>query len=329
MPATSPADEGLALSRAEHTRHARLLSFNEKRLRPALPVTNWRRALGDELDLRTQEIEFIEGERMRVAPQAAAVPRDPGRFVSWFASLDEIGPGQHDPLFPYLADHATRAQMCWFLSQEVAGEAGFDDLVALTQIKLPTLAKLELARNYWDEMGRGKAGGMHGRLLADLAAALDLEPRVEETVWESLALGNLLTGLAANRCYTYQSIGALGVVELTAPGRAAQVNYGLKRLGVDAATRQYFALHATLDVKHAEAWNREVITTLVAERRGVAPAIAEGALMRLNAGARCFVRYRHVLGIIERRAAPAGRRPAGIERRRTSVERRKLKTYGR
>ena len=46
-------------------------------------------------------------------------------------------------------------QMRWFLTQEVAGEAGFDDLAALTQVKMPQQAKLEIARNYWDEMGRG------------------------------------------------------------------------------------------------------------------------------------------------------------------------------
>jgi hypothetical protein len=43
----------------------------------------------------------------------------------------------------------------WFLTQEAAGEAGFDDLVAMTQVKVSDRAKLELARNYWDEMGRG------------------------------------------------------------------------------------------------------------------------------------------------------------------------------
>jgi hypothetical protein len=65
-------------------------------------------------------------------------------------------------------------EMKWFLTQEVAGEAGFEDLTALTQVKLPPRAKLELARNYWDEMGRGNAKGMHGPLLATLA-----EPEAE------------------------------------------------------------------------------------------------------------------------------------------------------
>ena len=125
--------------------------------------------------------------------------------------------------------------------------------------------------------------------------ALDI--RVGEAVWQSLALGNLMIALAANRRYAYQSIGALGVIELTAPGRAEKVNAGLKRLGVAGEARRYFALHATLDVKHSAAWNREVLEPLVAARPDVAPAIAEGALLRLTAGERCFDRYRHELGL--------------------------------
>jgi len=40
-----------------------------------------------------------------------------------------------------------------------------------------------------------------------------------------------------------------------------------------------------------------VIAPLVAEQPQVARAIAEGALMRLSAGERCFVRYRRELGL--------------------------------
>ncbi len=61
-------------------------------------------------------------------------------------------------------------------SRKQAGEAGFDDLVAMTQVKLPVSAKLELARNYWDEMGRGNPKGMHGPMLDVLAQTLAVEP---------------------------------------------------------------------------------------------------------------------------------------------------------
>ena len=129
-------------------------------------------------------------------------------------------------------------------------------------------------------------------MLSRLTEAFRIDPAQVDTVWESLALGNLLAGLAANRAYAFHAVGALGVVELTAPGRAVQVEAGLRRLDASKDARTYFALHATLDVKHYEAWSAEVLAPLVAERPEVAVALAEGALMRLQAGARCFGRYR-------------------------------------
>jgi len=278
--------------------HAAVSRFNHRRLQPELPE-NWKPSELDTVLIHLRaELAFVEGERAAVATWAKEAPQDPHAFVRWFEHLQEIGPGQTDPLCGWLANDADAQSMGWFLTQEVAGEAGFEDLVALTQLQLPQRAKLELARNYWDEMGRGNAGGMHGPMLADLASALGLPLRTTPIVWPAQALGNLMVALASHRHYAYQSIGALGVIELTAPGRAAQVNAGLKRLGVTADVRRYYAIHATLDVKHSQAWNAEVLWPLVAEDPRRAQAIAEGALMRLFAGARCFAHYRAHLGLL-------------------------------
>ena len=274
-----------------------LTRWNRQRLGPSLPDPAWREALREEAARKLAEGEFVERERAAVAALAADVPRDPAGFVAWFERLRETGPGQGDPLFPWLAERATAAQLRWFLVQEVAGEAGFDDLVALSQVKVPERAKLELARNYWDEMGRGRADGMHGKMLADLAREVGAAGAPEPIVWESLALGNLLVALATTGRYGYHALGALGAIELTAPTRAVHVVAGLRRVGVSKDGYRYFALHATLDVKHSEAWNREVFATIVAGRPEAAPLIAEGALMRLRAGERCFERYRRELGL--------------------------------
>lgn len=294
MPTTASIDRQQPSSweALHHTLH----EFNRGRLSPAMAQVGWEAALSDEHQLRVLEGRYVEAERAHVGARVAQVPTQPDAFVRWFEALRETGPGQGDRLFPWLAQQASADEMKWFLTQEVAGEAGFEDLVAMTQVKLPTAAKLELARNYWDEMGQGHPNGMHGPMLDLLVRELDL-PRASEVVWESVALGNLMIALAANRRYAFHSLGALGVIELTAPGRAAMVNDGLKRLGVGGAARRYFALHATLDVKHSASWNREVLRSVVADRPEAAACIAEGALLRLKAGARCFVRYRREFGI--------------------------------
>ena len=53
---------------------------------------------------------------------------------------------------------------------------------------------------------------------------------------------------------------------------------------------------ATLDVKHSRQWDDEVLVPLVEKEPRAARAIAEGALMRMRAGARTFERYRRELG---------------------------------
>lgn len=281
--------------------HRTLAGSHAERLSPALDSHDFEARLEREVSMRRLELAFVESERSAIASELRDVPRSPVEFVAWFEGLKETGPGQNDALFPWLAEHATREQMCWFLAQELAGEAGFDDLVALSQVKLPSVPKLEMARNYWDEMGQGHEGGMHGPMLGNLACSLELD-RSGEMVWESLALGNLMVALATARHYAYQSIGALGVIELTAPWRAERVNAGLKRLGIGGAARRYYALHATLDVRHSETWDREVLQPLVESNPEIAPRLAEGALLRLRAGARCFDRYRRELW--ELRIAP-------------------------
>ena len=282
-----------------------LAHWNRKRLALQAPAADPFAALDAEHERRRVELQFIETTRAAQSARASAAPRKPDAFVAWFEDLKSSGPGQGDTLFPWLAEHATMDQMKWFVEQEAAGEAGFDDLIAIAQVKTPTQAKLELARNYWDEMGRGNAKGMHGPMLDALVRALGVTPRIETTFAPSLALGNTMAALASNRAYAYQALGALGVIELTAPGRAAYVSTGLRRLKVSAKARHYFDLHAVLDVKHSEAWNREVFASIVAETPQAAHFIAEGALMRLQCGADCFEAYRRHFWRGDGKAPPA------------------------
>jgi hypothetical protein len=272
-----------------------LAHWNRERLAPAFPEPDGTAIFDRDQRMHRLEVAFLRELRSEIVEAAARAPTAPDAFIAWFEDLKRTGPGQNDPLFPWLADVATREELRWFFEQEAAGEAGFDDLVALTQVKMPTQAKLELARNYWDEMGRGNPKGMHGPMLDALVETLAVDPVIENTVWESLALANAMTAMATNRTYAWHSVGALGAIELTAPGRSACVATGLRRIGLSDRERRYFDLHAVLDIKHSEDWNREALRPLVAEDPRRATAIAEGALMRLLCGKRCFDRYRSVL----------------------------------
>lgn len=300
QPALTDSARGRQLG-SQHALHVALTRLNRERLSPGTPQPGWREDLLRMAQLTLTEGQFLEAERRAVAAQAAQAPSEPEAFAAWFEALKQSGPGQHDPLFDYLAERATFDEVRWFVLQEVAGEAGFDDLVALTQVRLPESAKLELARNYWDEMGRGKQKGMHGPMLGRLADALEVRTTdPTRIVWEALALGNVLAGLAYNRRYAWHSLGALGAVELTAPTRAVKVVQALERVGIEGEAVYYFKLHSTIDVVHWNGWRDEALLPVLREQPELAPYIAEGALMRLAAGARTFERYRREFGLSAR-----------------------------
>src|ERR1051326_7639005 len=266
-----------------------LASYNAQRFRPGLPEEVPANQIIRDAKIASAEVAFVESLRKAIVPLTSDIPSGVDGFIAWFERLKHSGPGQGDPLFPWLAAHASLEQMIWFM----------------TQVKAPVQAKLEMARNFWDEMGRGGAKGMHGPMLARLAEHFGIAPTAETVVPESLALGNTMIALASHRRYAFHSVGALGVIEMTAPTRAGYVNEGLRRLGVPAKKRHYFALHAVLDVKHSESWNREVLRPLVGEDPRRAQAIGEGAVMRLWHGARTFERYRQAFGLTKQRPLAA------------------------
>lgn len=284
--------------------HRELAEYNRTRLDPKIPREGWQKRLSAEFSHRVLENRVLRFERDLILEQASEAPSEADAFVQWFESLKETGPGQKNNLFAWLAIEADFEQMKWFIAQEVAGEAGFEDLTAYTQVKMPTIPKLEMARNYWDEMGRGHQTGMHGPMLERVAREFNIgKTDLDSIVPESIALGNVMMGMALNREFAYHSVGALGVIELTAPARAKKVYEGLKRLGVSPDGQRYYLLHSALDIKHSEDWNREVLRPLVASHPECVPCLAEGALMRLNAGARCFERYEDHFNLIGSRTS--------------------------
>jgi hypothetical protein len=280
--------------------HISLNALNRARLQPSTPTPDWERQQRLAHAAELIEGRFLEEERRGVQHYVEAAPRSVPEFVRWFESLGEVGPGRLDPLFDFLATRATREQMTWFIEQEFNGEVGFEDLIALTQIRLPAAAKLDLARNFWDEMGNGQAGSMHGPMYVAMVRELGVGNTPDsEFVWETLALANLLTGLAVNRRYAWHSLGALTVTELTSPLRATRMVSGLCRLGLSELGASYFRLHSTADVAHWNSWRDDALIPLLTEYPELMQPLAEGALMRLCASARVLERYRTELGIKE------------------------------
>jgi hypothetical protein len=249
--------------------HRGLHRWNVRRHRPEFPTRRWRDELEEDLRMRTLEGEWIEAERTVVAGQARGVPRTPDACAGWFEALSLEGPGRCDPFLEWIAERATLDQVHWFLRQELATEAGLDMLVALTRLRVSP----------WP-MGEWTGGGRPGRAPA-------LESAGHDTVWEALAVSNLLVGLASNRRYAWHALGALAAAELAARDRTASVERALRRLGVGSTAREETRADRVCDG----------FVALLEEDPERTPFLAEGALLRLRAGLRCVRTYRSELDV--------------------------------
>lgn len=189
------------------------------------------------------------------------LPAEPPAALRSLATLDRV-----PAVYQWLAAEPSLDEMREFLALEGGPDGGFDDLVAACQIGLDGEPKLELARNYWDEMGNGAAAEVHTELHRRFRRALGIGavPRSDQALpaLERAALGSLL---ATNRSLQPEMVGALGLIELQAGPRCRKVLEGLERIGAPADTFPFYEVHATVDPKHGKDWVDHVVIPLAAD----------------------------------------------------------------
>lgn len=204
--------------------------------------------------------------------------------------------------YRWLAKTADWQQVVDFLALEGGPDGGFDDLVALCQIGLSGSAKLELGKNYWDEMGQGDQTGVHTALYEDLVAAIEMPHIPRELLpveaLERIALGGLL---ATNRWLQPEMIGALGLLELQAGPRCRMVLQAFDRLGAPEAAYPFYVEHAEVDPVHGKDWMEKAIEPLAGERPEWGPRLVKGAWWRSSVNLRFFAALQGSL--VEREAA--------------------------
>ena len=263
-------------------------------------------------DLHTAPLELL-GDRVRLqgAPEVAVLKA--ALEQPWLEELDEAwdtaGPlaDAADPervvramravaardrlpaAYRWLAKEAAWDELVAFLAVEGGPDGGFDDLVAVCQLGLTGSAKLELGKNYWDEMGRGDAEGVHTLMHQRMAAAIGMPhvPRTELPVeaLERAALGGLL---ATNRWLQPEMVGALGLLELQAGPRCRLVLQAFDRLGAPEAAYPFYVEHAEVDPVHGKDWMDKAVVPIVDERPSWGPRIVKGAWWRSTVNLRFF-----------------------------------------
>ncbi len=226
--------------------------------------------------MRSLEGEWVEAERAELRPWTRDVPRSAAAFSRWFEALADDGhPGAK---LEALTERATLDEARWWMRQELVAEASLDALVALIRLRMPELPRIA-----------PPGPTIETRRLAGFGRALGVDAHAD-VVWESLAVSNLSVALALNRRYAWQGLGALGAVALTAPIRAESVKLVLGRLGLGTLENG-----RPREREETRAWIREVLAPRLEEDPDRAPLLAEGALLRLRAAARCARRFRSEL----------------------------------
>ena len=233
---------------------------------------------------RPWERDMLARARRGAALDAESLPTDPREFAAWYRATAFAHPLYEHELYSWVANDATRPQLEWFLRMEAAGEAAFDDLVALGQVGTRGEVKIEMARNYWDEMGNGRSHAVHTHMFHRLTEGLRISaPEAHELPWQVLAGVNAMMWSCIPRRNAFRAQGVLGAVELLAPQRCTRLVHGALRVGIAKKTMVYYGAHAIIDVGHAEGWLDHVVSAQVAELPDSRVGIAEGLMIRADA----------------------------------------------
>ncbi|GAC1327727.1 MAG: hypothetical protein NVSMB13_14260 [Mycobacteriales bacterium] len=221
---------------------------------------------------------------LTAVPLPAGLPGDPVAGMRALAARDRL-----PAAYKWLARDADWEQVVHFLALEGGPDGGFDDLIAHCQVGLSGSAKVELAQNYWDEMGNGDLSRVHTVLHDGLVAAIDM-PRIARTdqpveSLERVALGYLF---ATNRWLQPEMIGALGLLELQAGPRCRLVLQAFDRLGAPEAAYPFYVEHAEVDPRHGKDWLEKAVAPLAAELPGWGARILRGAWWRERTNAALF-----------------------------------------
>jgi len=191
--------------------------------------------------------------------------------------------------YRWLARESSWEELVRFLAIEGGPDGGFDDLVAACQIGLSGSAKLELAQNYWDEMGNGRLEAVHTTMHEAMARAINMPriPRAEQPVeaLERVALGGLF---ATNHWLQPEMVGALGLLELQAGPRCRLVLQAFDRLGAPSGAYPFYAEHAEVDPRHGKDWLDKAVVPLCEQQPEWAPRIVRGAWWRSHTNRALF-----------------------------------------
>ncbi|MFL6130631.1 MAG: iron-containing redox enzyme family protein [Mycobacteriales bacterium] len=238
---------------------------------------------------RTVEEAVLAAQDEQLDPAVLdTAPVEPKEYVSWLKSLARRHRVFKHPYYRhFIRDQASREDLRRYMIQESAIDGRFDDLLAMMQVGTSGPAKMEIAANFWDEMGNGNPEEVHTDLFGQVLGVLEVsaDEVLREMTANALLSGNLAVLVCRYRQLYPEAVGFLGMTEWLVPDRFVNVVHAWERLGLPEVGIRYHRLHVTIDSQHAAGWFHRVVLPAATSER-MRRGIARGTLWRLDSSAR-------------------------------------------
>ena len=242
-----------------------------------------------DLTFMLEEHLFNDIDRLiepRFSKLVTQIPTDSSKsFIRWLLKIIQTHPATIHPFYnQFIRNKATREDLKFWLAQESTLDQRFDDVLANLQVGTTGAVKMEIAKNYWDEMGNGDLEKTHTHLFAQLLDELEVTPSYIATnlLPASLLTGNLSSCFSLHRHLFHEALGFFGVVEYLAPLRFTHVVNALKRNDISEKGQAYHKLHIWIDRIHGASWFNDVVRSIIEEKPETKKAILKGVLIRLE-----------------------------------------------
>jgi pyrroloquinoline quinone (PQQ) biosynthesis protein C len=236
------------------------------------------------------ERHMIAREDSFISPQVyEQIPEDADEFVPFLEAYIKSHAAYGHPLYTQvLSNEADIEGLRTFFTQEISVDGSFSDFLILLMLGTSGSIRMEISKNYWDEMGNGKPEEVHTDLFMRAVRALKLEGEdlEKKASLGSLYCGNLSLALSLNRRYFSAATGYFAAMEYLVPHRFEHVLKAWERNGLQATDIEYHRLHIVIDVEHSRGWLDNVIKPLVKNDYRKSREVLRGVLFRLNSSAR-------------------------------------------
>lgn len=206
-------------------------------------------------------------------------------LTTWFNRFVDQHPVSRHKIFDFLALSASLRQIAYYIFQENPSDANFEDLIISLQLGIGNCySKMELARNYWDEMGHGNMNLAHTELynvfLTEIRTQVPDFDTSFDALTEAISTGNYLLYVCKYRSTRYLGIGCLGVIERLFSEASSAMVKACVRLGIK--TTKYHSTHSKMDIAHANRWSIHLFDRLEQEGQSAKEEMALGAILRLS-----------------------------------------------